>query len=128
MSNWNGFAVMSVMESMFAVTKMMPEAALYPISRLIPGMDLPFVVETPGGCTYAVPTGTKIEATRTGVERFCSCLKKESLRMYVKNRLYGDTELMAINKIMTTMKDTEMFDGRSNHKGTQLIDEMTRLG
>lgn len=63
--------------------------------------------------------------TPTGIERFCSCLKKESLKTYVKYRLNGDGEIAAIQKMATTMRDTDLFDNKNLHKGRELIGQMT---
>lgn len=50
---------MSVMESIFAAAKVLLEAMLHPISRLITAMDQPVVVETPKGSAFAIPGDTK---------------------------------------------------------------------
>lgn len=125
-NNTDGNACMSVIESIVTAAKMVPEAMMHPISRLITAMDQPVVVETPRGPTFAIPGDTKIEMTPTGIERFCSWLKKDSLKTYVKHRLNGDGELMAVNKMVTSMRDTDLFDNKNLYKGRELIGEMAR--
>ncbi len=123
-NNTDGNACMSVIESIFMAAKMVPEAMMHPMSRLITAMDQPVLVVTPKGPTFAIPGSTRIEMTPTGIERFCSWLKKDSLRTYVKLRLNGDSEITAMNRMMQSMKDTEMFDNKNLYKGRSLIGEM----
>ncbi|KAL6830194.1 hypothetical protein V8C40DRAFT_179803 [Trichoderma camerunense] len=124
-ANSDGNSCMSVIESIFMVAKMAPEAMLHPMSRLITAMDQPAVVETPNGPTYAIPSDTRIGMTPAGFETFCSWLKKKTLKTYVKHRLSGDSEMSTSLKMSATMKDTEMFDSKNLHRGRRYLAEMS---
>ncbi|KAF4460190.1 hypothetical protein FALBO_13031 [Fusarium albosuccineum] len=117
----DGNSCMSVVESIVTSAKLVPEAMLHPVSRLVMAIEQPVVVEAPNGPTYAIPSDTVISMTPTGFETFCSWLKKESLKTYVKYRLNGDSEITAINKMVTTMKDTDLFDNKNLYKGRELL-------
>lgn len=117
----DGNSCLSVIESIITAAKMVPEAMIHPISRLIAAVDQPMIVETPKGATYAIPSDTRISMTPTGFETFCSWLKKESLKVYVKYRLNGDSEVVAINKMVSSMRDTDLFDNKNLYRGRELI-------
>lgn len=123
----DGVSCLSVIEGILTAAKMVPEAMIHPISRLVTAMDQPFLVKTPTGPTFAIPSDTKIEMTPTGIERFCSWLKKDSLKTYVRYRLDGDTEMAAINRMMASsqMKDTDLFDAKHLYKGRELLRQMS---
>lgn len=66
-----------------------------------------------------------MENTPNGLERFCLCLKKDSLRIYVKHRLNAMTALETVNKMLTSMRETDLFDNKNIYKARELIGKMT---
>ncbi|EMR68317.1 hypothetical protein UCREL1_4671 [Eutypa lata UCREL1] len=111
----DGAQCIPVIESIFKAAKMVPEAMVHPLSRLITAMSQPVLVETTDGPKYTIPRGTTIGTVPSGFERFCALLKKDALRSYVKHRLNGETESSAIFKMQSSMRDTEMFE--QEHEG-----------
>lgn len=117
----DGTPCISVIESMFKAAKMVSEAMVHPLSRIITAMNQPVVVDTPRGPLYAIPRGTTIGTVPSGFERFYAFLKKYALRTYVRFRLNGATESSAIIKMQSSMRDTEMFDSKNLTKARDLM-------
>lgn len=68
---------------------MVPEAMIHPISQLIIQMNQPVVRLGPKGPGLLHPSTTKVNMSPSGIESFCRCLKKETLKKYVSYRLQG---------------------------------------
>ena len=53
--------------------------------------------------------------SHNGVERFCLCLKMNSLKTYVRYRLPGNSKSNVVSRMQSTMRETDMFDSKLPH-------------
>ena len=124
----DGASCMAVIENLFTAAKMVPEAMMHPMSQLIENMVQPVVRESPNGPVFAIPKTTRISNSPNGSERLCMYLKKDSLVVYVRRRLDGDSPVLAAAALVETMKDTDLFDSKHLSRGRDLIRQLSVNG
>jgi hypothetical protein len=118
----DGVEAMAVIESMVLAAKMVPEAMIHPISKMVEQIKIPIVMEnSKGQAVFSIPKGTEIPTTPGPYENCCRIFKAKALRTYVTNRLAGADESTALSTMIKTMRESEMFDQSNMGRGAEVI-------
>ena len=118
----DGVEAMAVVESMILAAKMVPEAMIHPISKMVEYIGCPIVSKNSRGeAVFLIPKGTKITTTPGPYENCCRIFKAKALRTYVTNRLSGADESTALSTMIKTMKESEMFDQSNMGRGAEVV-------
>jgi len=118
----DGAEAMAVIESMILAAKMVPEAMIHPISKMVEQIKIPVVMlNSKGEAVFSIPKGTKITTTPGPYENCCRIFKTKALRTYVASRLSGMDESTALSTMIKTMKESEMFDQSNMGRGAEVV-------
>jgi len=118
----DGAEAMAVIESMVLAAKMVPEAMIHPISKMVEQIKIPIVMENSRReAVFSIPKGTKITTTPGPYENCCRIFKAKALRIYVTSRLSGMDENTALSTMIKNMKESDMFDQSNMNRGVEVV-------
>ncbi|KAL8729059.1 MAG: hypothetical protein Q9166_004976 [cf. Caloplaca sp. 2 TL-2023] len=98
----------TIIRGILKAAKMVPEA---PMSEPIRMIQLPYINFGPDNkLRYFIPKNKKLERNLKGIEKFCDCLKMDTLKTYFSFRLHGDVESRAAFKTIAMTRYAGTFN------------------
>ncbi len=114
--NQEGRDIMSILRTMLAASKMVPEAMVHPISQLIPSIKMNPIAVTNGVARYAIDANGYINPVPDKWESWCGFLKAAAIVKYVKYRISGSSPPESVSIMLSEMKMSELSDKKNWHK------------
>jgi hypothetical protein len=124
----DGREAMGVVNAMIMGAQMVPEVMVHPISQLVRKIHVPIARKIGSGrdakYIFAIPQNTTVSLSADPWEKMCSMMKRPALIIYINHRLGGKSENAALDALMSTMKESEIFGKSDLLRGMEVVNDL----
>ena len=117
----DGRDVLTVMNTLITMLKLVPEAAPHPVSQIIPNLLVPVVRLYNEKPIFAMRADRDVDLSPDQWERTCLIFKKEALVRYVKYRISGESQVVVVSKMVSEMRASDLVE----KKNVEMFNELT---
>lgn len=114
--NQYGRDAMTVLNSLIAIAKEVPEAVMHPVSQVISILIPPVVRDVNGEVKFAMYAEQPVNPIPNQWEKWCLVLKDTALTKYLKYRLSGMTEGTVMSKMTNEMRESDLVEKKNMFK------------
>ena len=109
----DGKDVMSVINTMISMLKMVPESVVHPVSQMVMLMIPPVARVVDEKRIFAMSAEGSPSTASNQWELWCSILKEPALTKYIKYRLASMKPIHVMSKMVSEMRDSDLTDSKN---------------